>query len=55
MSDHFSDLANGPRARTEQTISPDVWGRARDRTGAHQQRRVWPAVCRSGRQALAGQ
>lgn len=25
MSDYFSDRENGPRARTEQTISPQVW------------------------------
>jgi hypothetical protein len=25
MSDYFSDRENGPRARTEQTISPTVW------------------------------
>ena len=25
MSDYFSDRENGPRARTEQTISPVVW------------------------------
>lgn len=25
MSDYFSDRENGPRARTEQTISPEVW------------------------------
>ncbi|WP_338641271.1 AbiJ-NTD4 domain-containing protein [Burkholderia pyrrocinia] len=26
MSDYFSDRENGPRARTEQTISPQAWG-----------------------------
>ncbi|WP_218586343.1 MULTISPECIES: hypothetical protein [unclassified Pseudomonas] len=25
MSDYFSDRQNGPRARTEQVISPTVW------------------------------
>lgn len=25
MSDYFSDRENGPRARTEQTSSPEVW------------------------------
>lgn len=25
MSDYFSDRENGPRARTEQMISPTVW------------------------------
>jgi hypothetical protein len=26
VSDYFSDRENGPRARTEQTVSPEVWG-----------------------------
>lgn len=26
MSDYFSDQGNRPRARTEQIISPTVWG-----------------------------
>ena len=25
MNDYFSDRENGPRARTEQVISPEVW------------------------------
>ena len=40
MSDYFSDRENGPRARTEQVITPTVWAATLDGNDANLQERL---------------
>jgi len=44
MTGYFNDRENGPRARTEQVISPTVWAGL---VGTVQARRLRPAVSRA--------